>query len=56
MKSDHNKRMITLTGDNIKRLSLYITAALTIDKCGAKIVTPAVGLRHFDTLWDLNFF
>jgi hypothetical protein len=24
MKSDHIKRMITLTGDNIKRLSLYI--------------------------------
>jgi hypothetical protein len=23
MKSDHIKRMITLTGDNIKRLSLY---------------------------------
>ncbi len=24
MKSDHIKRMITLTGDNIKRLSLYV--------------------------------
>ncbi len=26
MKSDHIKRMITLTGDNIKRLSLYFNA------------------------------
>jgi hypothetical protein len=25
MKSDHIKRMIALTGDNIKRLSLYLT-------------------------------
>ncbi len=28
MKSDHIKRMITLTGDNNKRLSLYYSAVL----------------------------
>jgi hypothetical protein len=26
MKSDHIKRMITFTGDNIKRLSLYLVS------------------------------
>jgi hypothetical protein len=30
MKSDHIKRMITLTGENIKRLSLYIHELMKI--------------------------
>ncbi len=31
MESDHIKRMITLTGDNIKRLSLYIPTPFKAD-------------------------
>ncbi len=31
IKSDHIKRMITLTGDNIKRLSLYNSNLATIN-------------------------
>ncbi len=31
MKCDHNKRMITLTSDNIKRLSLYLFQNRTKD-------------------------
>ncbi len=30
MKSDHIKRMITLTGDNIKLLSLYINELMKL--------------------------
>ncbi len=57
MKSDHINRMITLTGDNIKRLSLYIVETKQ-EKTFFSIISLGICVEAQRTLiiWRKNFF
>ncbi len=48
LKFDHIKRMITLTSNNIKRLSLYHSLLITI---AAKLDCFILNFRHYCVQW-----